>query len=140
MTILFFCREIIYIVLAKLRFIVQQQSNYLSNDNHILLYRNICLVLSKACFSIQKWRLPFGWQSYSFVEKYMLSLSQGVLYCTKIERLPFGWQSYSFVEKYTWSFRRRVLVYKNSACLSNLIRVCLDNMRHMTIFCTEIYA
>ena len=42
--------------------------------------------------------LNFEWQSYSFVEKYMIGLIQGVCYSTT--RLHFGWQSYSFVEKY----------------------------------------
>ena len=54
-------------------------------------------------------QLPFGSQFYSFVEKYMLSLSQGVFDCTKIAQLPFGWQSYSFVEKYMLSLGQSVL-------------------------------
>ena len=44
-------------------------------------------------------QLPFGWQSYSFVENYMNSLNQGVFDCTKIAQLAFGWQSYTFIEK-----------------------------------------
>ena len=35
-------------------------------------------------------KLPFGLQSYSFVENYMNSLSQGVFDCRKIAELPFG--------------------------------------------------
>ena len=59
------------------------------------------LILSQGVFyyTIIAW-LPLWWQSYSFVEKYILSLSQSVLYYTKTAHLPFGWQSYSFVEKY----------------------------------------
>ena len=38
----------------------------------------------------------------------MLSLCQDVFYCTKIERLPFGYQSYSFVEIYMLSLGQGV--------------------------------
>ena len=44
----------ICLVLAKACFIVQKQSDYLSDDNLILLQRNICLVLAKTCFIVQK--------------------------------------------------------------------------------------
>ena len=102
----------ICIFLAKPCFSVQKQRDYLSDDNLILLYRNICLVLAKACFTVQKQRdylsddnlillyrniclscrrrvlvyknTPFRMTILYFVQKYMLSLSQGVLYCTKI--------------------------------------------------------
>ena len=36
----------------------------------------------------------------------MHSLGQAVLYCTKIARLPFGLQSYSFVENYILTFAK----------------------------------
>ena len=43
-------------------------------------------------------RLLFGWQSYTFIENYMNSLSQGVFDCTKIAGLLLGWQSYTIIE------------------------------------------
>ena len=43
-------------------------------------------------------RLLFGRQSYTFIENYMNSLSQGVFDCTKIARITFGIQSYSSVD------------------------------------------
>ena len=43
-------------------------------------------------------QLPFGWQSYTFVEKYMLSLAKACSKCTKIARITFGLQSYSSVD------------------------------------------
>ena len=47
--------------------------------------------LSQGVFECTKIaRLPFGLQSYSFVENYMNSLNQGVFDCTKIAQLPFG--------------------------------------------------
>ena len=67
-----------------------------------------CLVLAKACLVFNNKAATFGLQSYSFVENYMNSLNQGVFDCTKIARLPFGWQSYTFVEKYMLSLSQGV--------------------------------
>ena len=88
MTILFFCRE--------------------------MLMHNLC----QGLFELTKIaRLPFGWQSYSLVMKFMLRLSQGVFYCTKIAWLPLWWQSYSSVEKYILSLIQSVLYYTKTAHL-----------------------
>ena len=64
------------------------------------------MVLAKACLLYKNTLIPFGWQSYSFVENYMHGLGQGVFYFTRITLIPFGWQSYSFVEKYMLSLTR----------------------------------
>ena len=74
------------------------------------------LWLSQGVFCCTKiaW-LPFWWQSYSFIEKYMLSLWQGVFYSTT--RQPFGSQSYSFVEKYILSLSQGVVYYTKTAHL-----------------------
>ena len=116
-TILFFCRELYELSLNQGVFYCTKIARLPFGWQSYSLYRNICLVLAKACFSIQKWRLHFGLQSYSFVEKFMLSVGQGVFYCTKIMELPFEWQSYSFVERYMLSLSQFVLYYTKTAHL-----------------------
>ena len=63
------------------------------------------LVLAKACLVYNN---SAAIQSYTFIENYMNSLSQGVFDRTKIAQLLFGWQFYSFVEKYMLSFSQGV--------------------------------
>ena len=146
MTTIFFCRKYMH-SLNQSVFCWPKITQNLLDDNLILLYRNINLVLAKACYITPKnaptfqmtilslcreiyaycWprrvyctkitRIPFGWQSYSFIKKYVHSLSQSVFYCSRIERLAFGWQSCCFVRKYILSLSQGVLYCTKTAHL-----------------------
>ena len=75
-------------------------------------------------------RLPFGLQSYSFVEKYMLGLSQGVFLFTKMA-LAYRLTILFFVQKYMLSLSQGVFQYTKMAL----------TFRFTTFFfCREIYA
>ena len=117
MTIIFFCREIYILSLGQAVFQCTKIRDYLSDDNLMVLQRNICLVLAKRvlqynattfrmtillfCREIYAQSQPRRVLQYNATtfqvtiiffcrEIYIFSLGQAVFQCTKIARLPFG--------------------------------------------------
>ena len=112
MTILFFCREISILSLGQAVFSVLKQRT-IFRMTILFFYREIYAQSQPVRVLLTKiQRIPFGSQSYSFIEKYKLSLSQGVFQLTKIADFLSD-DNHTLLQRniYTYSWTSGVLVY-----------------------------
>ena len=115
MTILFFCIEI-YAQSYPSRVLVYKNRACLSVDNLILLLRNICLVLAKACYIALKQRAYLSDDNLILLQRNIYLVLSKACYITLKRRTYLSDDNLILLyRKRAYSWPSRVLVYYNIA-------------------------